>query len=113
MGSRKVFKICLELNIVSRVCAHDGIYDCARERRVHHNRDVRYGRRAGLFRVQSIQKRLVRIVPAEPVRNRIGKSNILEGTVKELVVVLRITPGPNTIIIGTGKDRRVGEIRSI
>lgn len=53
------------------------------------------------------------IIATDAVRNGIGDIDILEATGTNLVVIVRVTPRAEAIIVGVGKDRRMVKVRGI
>ena len=110
MGSTDVLKECLETGIISRKRVQSVIHFRLRERRVDVQIRV-YGSGAG--ETSYAKEGLEGDVTANVMRNGVGDFDVLKATGKDLVVVRRVTPGPNTVEGRVGKDRRVVEVRGI
>jgi len=104
------FNESLKADVIPRERVHIEIHDLFRERGVDHQQGV-HGRRSG--GVDAKEEGLNSEIPADVVRGGVGEFDILEATGGNLVVVRRITPRPETVKSGVGKERRVIEVRGI
>ena len=52
-------------------------------------------------------------ISAEVVGNGVGDPHVFEGTCGNIVVVFRVTPTPETIIVRVGPDSPVVKVRSV
>ena len=109
MRVRRLVKMGLESDIVSRIRVHGGIHNCLRERRVdqQHGVLIRY---AGKL---SSEVRPKGVIAADVVRDGVGDFEVLKSTGGDLEVVLWVSPRAEAVVSGVGKDRRVVKVRSI
>ena len=110
MGSTDVLKECLEAGIISCKRVQSVIHFRLRERRIDVQIRV-HGSSAG--ETSYAKEGLEGDVTANVMRNGVSDFDVLEATGEDLVVVRRVTPGPNTVKGRVGKDRRVVEVRGI
>ena len=109
MRVRRLLKMGLEPDIVSRKRVHGGIHDLSRERRVdqQHGVLIRYAWKL------SCEERLKGVIAADVVRDGVGNFEVLKSTGGDLEVVLWVTPRAETVVSGVGPDRCVVKVRGI
>jgi hypothetical protein len=111
MRAVDVLEIGLEVGIVPGERVDREIYVLFRERGVDHQIDV-YGL-PGNEGEHSSEEGLKDIISADAVRDGVSDSHILETAGSDLEIVFRVTPRPQTVFGGIGKDRCVFKVRSI
>lgn len=109
MRSREVLKIQLETGIIAVKRVQNIIHIRLRKCRVDHC--LRVHRHA--VDTGHAEEGLEGEVTANVVRNGVGNLDILEATGEDLVVIVRVTPGPKTLSSGVRKDRSVIEVRGV
>ena len=107
MGAEDVLEIGLEVDIVSREGVDREIDVRLTERGVEHRRGS-----DGLGESRQ-RNRLSGIVATDVMWDGISEGDVLEAAGGNLVVVIGVTPRPETILGGVGKDRRVIKVGGI
>jgi len=109
---RKGLEIRVEVDKIPWERVHSDSHNLRCERSVDHEEGVRYGRCAwGEWDIQ--EEGLKGKIAANVVGNGVGDLHILETTGVDLVVIIWVTPMPNAIISGVGKDGRVIKVCGI
>jgi len=111
MGSTDTLQISLEADIVTRERVYGEIHILRRESCVDHKQWVHRWRTGGDG--HSLKEGLKGIITANVVWDGISDLHVLETASRDLEVVLGVTPVPEAIIGGVGKDSRVVKGRSI
>ena len=111
MRSKDTLCIRLKVEEIPPKRIHDEIHVCFRERRVEHQRGIQSY--AGRDAVQSCKEGLEGVIPADVVRNGVGKPDVFETTGRDLEVIVRVTPESKTIVRRIGKDRCVIKVRGV
>ena len=107
MRAIDVLEIRLEADIVSSKGA-DGVIDV-----LFGECGVDHRRRSHSLGESTGSNGLNRIVTTDVMWDGISHHDVLETASGNLVVVIRVTPGPETLLGGVGKDRRVIQVRRI
>jgi hypothetical protein len=115
MWSVKALKIGLEAYVITRERAHGIIDNLARERCIEHQVGVRRWRAIGAKgrRPTCSKEWLEGKVPADVVRDGVGNPHILKPTGGDLIIIIWVTPTPETVTIGIRPDSCMVKVRGV